>query len=391
MGRNSSLGSIANRESLAAALDIELNDFENALKLPDADRYTRLERPKPDGSTREVYRPHYLIRKIQRRINHRIFSDPNAISWPEFLHGSIPSHIDSDGKRRTRDYITCAQQHCGAKSLLKVDAKNFFDNIHEDLVYSVFFNFLKYSESVSEDLKNICTYDARLVQGALTSSYIANLCLHDTEAFLHDRLKRKGLTYTRFVDDITISSKISRYDFSYALSIVEQTLIEKDLPINKEKTKIQYASTEPLTVHGLRINFDQPRLPADEVRKIRAAVKNIEIISKDSSYRMTHAYRHDFNRCMGRVNKLARVGHSQHTPLVRRLIKIYPLPSKKDIERAKLIVERLERDATKKSDSFWYARRFHIAHERLNILKRSYPVTAKKLREKLKGIKPKYE
>ena len=199
------------------------------------------------------------------------------------------------------------------------------------------------------------------------------------------------MVYTRFVDDITVSSSVSGYDFSYAKSIIEGMLTSKELPLNQNKTKIQYSSSKPLVVHGLRVCFAEPRLPSDEVRRVRAAVKNIEKIAAEDGYRMTHAYRHDFNRCMGRVNKLSRVGHNQHKKLVARLVKVYPLPSKKDIERAKTIVARLERDVALKRHGYWYSRRFYMAHERLNILKRSYPKIAGELRKKLRELVPTYE
>ena len=332
-----------------------------------------------------------MIRLVQRRINSRILSNNQILAWPPFLFGSIPKSKDALGNEITRDYITCAAQHCGAKSLLKLDVKDFFDNVHADLVYGVFSQLLKFPHLVSASLTNICTFESHLIQGALTSSFLANLCLHDVEAFVVDRLAKKNLTYTRFVDDITISSKTSKYDFSYALSIVEEMLTSKDLPLNRQKTKVYFSSSTPLTVHGLRICFAEPRLPSDEVRRIRASVKNLETIANERSYRMTHAYRHDYNRCMGKVNKLARLKHNQHIPLLDRLRKIPPLPSKKDISRAIQIVSRLERDFFLKKNTYWYYRRFYIAYERLNVLKISYPRMTKLLKIRLKKLKPIYE
>lgn len=332
-----------------------------------------------------------MIRLVQRRINSRIFSNRHILAWPPYLFGSIPKSKDAAGNEITRDYITCAAQHCGAKSLLKLDVKNFFDNVHVDLVYGIFNDLLKFPHIVAASLTNICTLEAHLIQGALTSSFLANLCLHDVEAFVVARLAKKGLTYTRFVDDITISSKIAKYDFSYAQSIVEEMLISKDLPLNSQKTQIYFSSSSPLTVHGLRICFAEPRLPSDEVRRIRASVKNIETIAHERSYRMTHAYRHDYNRCMGKVNKLARLKHNQHQPLLERLRKLPPLPSKKDISRAIQIVSRLERDFGEKRHTYWYSRRFYIAYERLNVLNISYPRMTKILKARLKKLKPTYD
>jgi len=376
--------SISTQKTLSVALSLDLPTLLQAVNLPPEMKYVQDKRPKADGTERIIHKPHHLVRLAQRRINRRIFR--SIISWPVYLYGSIPNHRDELGQEISRDYIACAAQHCGAKSLLKMDVKDFFSNVHESVVYEIFNNFLSFPPDVAKLLTELCTFDGHLVQGALSSPYLANLALFDLETNVVRRLNQKGLVYTRYVDDITVSTKLANYDFSFAKRIIENMLTDKGLPVNSSKTKILYSSTTPLTVHGLRVCFKEPRLPADEVRKIRAAVKNIEKISAEKNYRNTHAYRHDFNRCMGRVNKLGRVGHKQHKPLVGRMVCVYPLPSKKDIERVKLIVLRLERDHPEKRDTYWYSRRFYLAHERLNILKRSYPSVAKQLRIKLKRL-----
>ncbi len=355
-------------------------------------RYTTVEaQPKADGSVRSVSNPHFLIRKIQRRLNKRIFSNGALIGWPDYIFGSIPNQFDALGVEADKDYIACAARHCGAKSILHLDVQSFFDNIHRTQVLAIFEDFLKYSEAVSDQLADICCNGENLVQGALTSSYLATLCLWDVEGEMVNRLNRKSLTYTRFVDDITISSKVASYDFSYAQGIVQDMLASKDLPINSGKTRVRRISSEALTVHGLRVNFSQPRLPSDEVRRIRSSVQNVEKLAVESNYRQSHSYRKDFNRCMGRVNKLKRVGHKQHADLLKRLREILPLPSFKDIERAHLMVARLKDSYQAKGDSFWYRRRFYATHERLTILDRSFHAIAVKLRGELRLIRPSYD
>lgn len=382
--------SVSNVTNLCAALGITSDELDAAISLSQEDRYIHIPVDKSDGSKRHVYKPHYAIRLVQRRINKRFFSNKHFIAWPDFIFGSIPNMETLDGEVSHRDHIACAKMHCESKSALKLDIKNFFDNINSDIVYGIFSELLKFPDEVSSCLTNVCTYKAHLVQGALTSSYLASLCLWDVESKVVQRLRSKGLTYTRFVDDITISSESCSYDFSHAQQIVTQMLLDKDLPINHSKTKIFTLASEPYLIHGLRVCYKQPRLPAPEVGRIRASVKNIERIANETGYRMSHAYRHDFNRCMGRVNKLARVKHNQHSKLVSRLNAIKPLPSKKDIERCNTIVARLEKDYALKHSTYWYSRRFYLAHERLNVLKRTYIATAKILRKRLKLIQPSY-
>lgn len=382
--------SIASVSNLCTALGITNAELVDAMALPHTERYQEKITPKKDGTDRVIHNPHYLIRKIQRRINDRIFSNKDVILWPSHVYGTIPNQIVDDVLIE-KDYIACAKVHCEAKSILSLDIKDFFNNIHESIVKDIFVRFFHYEESVAEALTNICCSNNHVIQGALTSSYIASLCLYDIEGRYVTRLRNKGLNYTRLVDDITVSSKVNNYDFGFAISLITEMLAEKDLPVNLAKTKIQYITATPLAVHGLRVSFKEPRLPSDEVRKIRAAVKNTETLSKEKNYRTSHAYRRDFNRCMGRVNKLKRVGHNQHSALLKRLVKILPLPSKKDIKRARTIIDKLKKDFFSKSkDNYWYKKRFYLAHERLNILMRLYPDDAILMREELKGLRPEW-
>ena len=142
---------------------------------------------------RTVYRPHHKLKRLQRRINKRIFRE--LVIWPDFLFGSVPNDNDDEDSIK-RDYITCASLHCSAKSILKIDIKNFFDNIHKDLVGDVFEGFLCIKSEAKEYMIDVCCAGEFIVQGALTSSYIASLCLYDIETQVYRRAKRKGLTYT---------------------------------------------------------------------------------------------------------------------------------------------------------------------------------------------------
>lgn len=388
--------SISSISNLLAALNITSNEFDHVNALTESQKYKRIEVKKSNGSVRVVYNPDKTLRKIQRRINKRIFNQRHVkgglISWPSYLFGSIPNapqhkNIPTEVDL-SRDYVACAANHCKSKSLLKMDISNFFDNIHQTHVYSIFSELLKFPEEVSKALTSLCCLNGSVVQGALTSSYIASAVLFDVEAKVVRRLQYKNLTYTRLVDDITVSSKTFDYDFSYAQNIIAEMLQSKDLPVNLEKTVISRCSTEGLIVHGLRVNYKEPRLPTSEVSRIRSSVKHLELLAQDSIYRVSRDYRKSFDRCQGRVNKLGRLGHKQHRPLLDRILRIKPLPSKKDIGLAIKFVTKLENWHPTKANEYWYFRLYHKAHADLNILQRSFNKTAKSLRQRLKVIKP---
>ncbi|MGB0895522.1 MAG: reverse transcriptase family protein [Parashewanella sp.] len=385
-----SIGSI---ENLLKALDLTQKHLDELLSLPEEQWYTSKEIPKSSGELRTVNNPHKFLRRFQRRINRRIFHQPyqrvGLIKWPNYLFGSVPS--DPLQLNMSKDYIACAGMHCQAKSVLKMDIANFFDNINEQHVLNIFLNLLKFPNDVAELLTKICCYKGNVIQGALTSSYVASAVLFDLEPKVVKRIHEKKLTYTRLVDDITVTSRSSKYNFAYVKSLIIDMLYKKGLPTNDSKTQEESLSSSDILIHGLRICFKEPRLPSKEVGKIRASVKSIETFAKDPVFRTSKEYREIFNKSLGRVNRLKRLKHKQFEPLFNRLNRIKPLPCKSDIKRARKLVYKIEGLYSKYGDGYRYRKMYFKAHYELNILQRTFSNTAVELREKLKGIKPKYE
>ncbi|EDL69282.1 reverse transcriptase family protein [Vibrio campbellii] len=390
MPRLISKNKISSVDNFCHALDIPRQELDLIYSLTDEDKYTEPAKLafKKDGKKRVIKCPTPSIRKVQSRINSRIFK--KLIKWPEFIFGSIPND-DFEEHELKKDYVTCASLHCEAKSLLKIDISDFFSNIHQDFVEELFKNFFKYDEELVKYLVHICCYKGTLVQGALTSSYIASLILWDEERKVVKKLDRWGLVYTRLVDDITVSSKTSRYNFSVVEHHIYEMLFKKDLPVNKEKSKIFFSSSSPLTVHGLRVSFKTPRLPSDEVRKIRAAVQSLEVLYSEPNYNTSFSYRKDFQRCVGRVNKLARVSHEKHKPLMNRLRKIKPKPSEVDIKIAYKVLAKLKKDYTNKKDKFWYKKQYWQLVDRVNLISTTFYFEAASIRKDLINIKPEFE
>ncbi|EPJ1398168.1 TPA: RNA-directed DNA polymerase [Yersinia enterocolitica] len=381
--------SLRSLQSLSNALDISISDLNAAINIPVEKRYHRLELSKVNGEKRIVFDPDHRVRKIQRRINKRIFKE--LILWPEYLFGSIPTNQSDKENKIERHYIACAAKHCKAKTILKLDIKNFFENIHRDIVVSIFSDVFQYKGEALKYLVDICCYNEYIVQGALTSSYIASLCLFDVEYDVFRRAERKGLVYTRLVDDITISSRVVDYDMAQIKSHVENMLNEKDLPINQKKTEVHNISTEALTVHGLRVSFNEPRLASNEVKRIKASVHNIVNLSQKNNSKTSEAYRIEYNRCMGRVNKLGRVGHNKYKLLLDTLKKIKPKASLLDLQSVHKLVGELEKLHVKGSyNEFEFKRKYNLAVFKLIVINRtdSYKPFSDWIKSRLEKIKP---
>jgi len=378
-------------ESLASALGKEKELLLEVSSLDDARKYRRPKSNvyKKDGSRRNIMTPVREVRSIQYRINQNIFK--KSISWPNYLFGSIPK---ADSLDSPQDYIEAAHMHCGAKTICSLDVSDFFDNVHSDDVFDIFSRLFRYSEEVSDILTKLVTYKEHLVQGALTSSYLAMLVLWEREPLVVEKLKRKKIVYTRLVDDITLSAKKHDYDFSLGIKEIENMLHDKGLYFNATKIDRQCISNQLLLVHGLNVTKDHPALPKNEAKKIRAAVRNIESIALKGIDRKELWYRKEYNRCLGRVFKLKRFGKlKSFKNLKNRLEKIKPIPSQNDVRYSKIRVSALENDFVNiaKRDSYNYLRRYSIANHRVSFLKDYFQEDYLELRRRLRLILPTYQ
>lgn len=385
-------GPIRDKKHLAQVLDINESLLDRVLAIPSKKRYRKPAREilKSDGQPRKIFNPISELRLIQRRINRRI--NRQCVRWPEFLYGSIPNS-ELNG---CRDYVACAQKHCDSKSLLKMDISDFFDNIHRHHVKKIFRNLFRYNEEVSEILTEICCYNDRLVQGALTSSYLAMLVLWDLETTVVTKLSRARLVYTRLIDDITISSPNHNYDFRGAQKLIEDMLIEKGLPTNSRKSKIHRLSTSSLAVHGLTVSFKTPTYSKEEVKKIRAAVHQLKIRAIKLKETKSLSYRKDYFRVLGRVNKLSRVKHDKHKRLVKILRDddVKPRPSQYDIKSAEARYEKIKSNFAAQSKQYQFYKRYNYLKSLLYFIKNEgeneYKSFAESILSEIKKYEPKF-
>jgi hypothetical protein len=254
--------------SLARALSVKKPQL---ICLSDeADKYFYLLKSleKPDGTRRNIYAVREPLKTIQQVINSRII---RHVSFPLYLQGSIRD------RKNPRGYIADAQLHVSKRLIVRIDIENFFPSVDQNLVHCIWKRFFHFPDHVARILTRLTTYNGFLPQGAPTSPGLANLVFWDMEQSLYEELNRLGFCYSRYVDDITISTneytKISQLNSIF--SKVFGMFAYKGVSPNRSKTDISTRG-HPLKVHGLNVNLDRPTMPAKERSKIRAAVKECE-------------------------------------------------------------------------------------------------------------------
>lgn len=217
--KKNTVNSINSILSLSKCLGVSKDLILHCFHLPKDDRYTEPKHiaPKKNGQIRKIYNPCQKIREIQKEIKNKILRSNHIITWPDYVYGVAKK----EKGKKPKDFVASAAAHCESKTLLKIDIKDFFDNISEELVYNVFSNLYKYPKEISTILSDICCHNGHLPQGAVTSSHLATLIFFDLEPNLVRKLNYKGLVYSRYIDDITISSKIQNYDMRYAYACID--------------------------------------------------------------------------------------------------------------------------------------------------------------------------
>lgn len=284
------------------------------------------------GKDRTVYDPKFILKKLQKRINSRIFE---KVDFPCYLHGGIRD------EKQKRDYVENAKAHASKKpkTLINLDIKSFYDNIKHSKVFDVYKYFFKFPDDVCTILTTLTTYRNKVPQGACTSSYLANLVFFNSEYSVVSSLRMKGITYTRLLDDVTLSSSNELTDDEVALYIksIHSMFSKYGLKFNRNKIKIENIKTKKhgFQVTGLWVGQQTPKTTRDERRYIRLLVRVCE--NEYSKEMYNENYHSLWNKVSGLVAKLNRLNQSNHKALRERLSAVLPLYD--DREKEKLLYE----------------------------------------------------
>jgi len=235
----------------------------------DADGLYRLAKPivKADGSKRQPFDALPPLKAIHRRLKARVLA---RVVYPAYLTGSLVG----------RDYRVNAELHKASKIVICEDISNFFPSVKAAAVFDVWQCLFSFPPDVAELLTKLCTKDGALPQGAIPSSYLANLVLWRLEPELQARFAASGLVYSRYVDDIAVSSKrhLSRSEQTQVIGSVYGMLAKVHLKAKRRKHET-FTSSQRMVTTKLVVN-NRPALPKEKRAVIRAAVHRVELLSK---------------------------------------------------------------------------------------------------------------
>lgn len=202
--------------------------------------------------------------------------------------------------------------------MISEDIGSFFPSTTPERIFDVWKNFFGFSDEVAHCLTSLTTKHGELPQGAITSPHLANLIFWRDEPTLHDRLANQGITYSRFVDDIAVSSltPLSTKIKTETISAIFSLMHHHGYKPKRSKHELTTAR-QRMTVTKLTVN-QKPGIPKEERSKIRASVHAFEKLAIDVDQTAINL-KSQYAKIMGKVNHLSRFHPGQAKKLKARL------------------------------------------------------------------------
>jgi retron-type reverse transcriptase len=265
-----------------------------------ADKYYKVfDIPKKNGGNRKISQPSKKLKALQGWILVNILNKLR----------SSPSCKGFDIGTNTLDN---AKPHIGANAILCIDIENFFPSIKGSQIFTIF-RTIGYNNTVSKILTNLCTYNNELPQGSPCSPKLANLFCTRLDYRIQKYVGLRGITYTRYADDLTFSSlnpqKLQRIDYT-----IKKIIHSERLNINTEKTRF-VGTRGQKRVTGLIINDKSVGIGRDKYRKIRAQI--YQLVKSINVNNLNH-----FNKVKGWLAYLKSVDETRFNRIKDYIIKI---------------------------------------------------------------------
>ncbi len=268
---------IANSIEMGTSFEFFPQLVEYVLSTCRKDGYKDISLTKPGHEKRRpISVPNDRLRMLQSQILKRI---PFELVHP-------CSYAYQPGKSA----IKCAEAHVGMKWGIKVDITDYFHQIRasnvEELflklgatelsakLYAIVLTRLPKQISAFSNLKG----NGFLPQGSPTSGAISNLICAGLDESIFQIATKHGMNYTRYSDDILISSPKNDFTRVKALRILKKIRVcvnSYALNLNKQKTRI-YSQNGSHQYLGLLIGQDRVKLPEHYRRKIINSARALE-------------------------------------------------------------------------------------------------------------------
>jgi retron-type reverse transcriptase len=230
--------------------------------------YTRIEipknsSPKDNPKMRVLNIPAPRLKTIQR-------------TTYEYLSRVFEPTRYAKGFVANESILSNAWPHRRKAVVIKFDIKDFFPSITFPRVRGMFMSWpFNFSQDIATVFTQICSMDkGAIAQGAPTSPYISNMICRRLDKRISNFAFKNHLTYTRYADDITLSSNKSNLAIKNIQAKIIEIIKEEHFAINEEKLRVLFPSQRQL-VTGIVTN-DGVNVPRKYIRQIRSLLYQCE-------------------------------------------------------------------------------------------------------------------
>jgi hypothetical protein len=275
------LPKIADAPALAAALGItvgQLRFLAYDREVSTVTQYRRFTIAKRTGGERLISAPRQRLKAAQRFILDHVLA-------------KLPLTESAHGFRAGRSILSNALPHVGAAVVVNVDLRDFFPTVSYRRVKGLFRK-LGYCEEVATILALLCTEpdtvetqldgvtyyvaksERRLPQGAPTSPAITNLLCRRMDRRLSGFARKHQLAYTRYADDLTLSSPNADAPVGAILAVLKKVARTEGFTVHPDKVSVKRRGRRQ-EVTGVIVN-QRPGVDRRTLRKFRALLFQIE-------------------------------------------------------------------------------------------------------------------
>lgn len=174
-----------------------------------------------------------------------------------------------------------AEPHRGANGLLTIDLKEFFPTVSQKQVFNIF-RALGYNDLMAVVLSNLCTYEGALPQGGPCSPKLANLVAWRLDLRIQGYVGRRGISYTRYADDLSFSSMVPSR-IVRIIPMINKIIVEENFKINSSKTRIA-GNSRAKVVTGLTLSNDSIGIGKRKYKILRSMIHHLSFPSEAANY-----------------------------------------------------------------------------------------------------------
>lgn len=206
-----------------------IQDTRREITHSDEPKYKTFTIPKRSGGMRTIEAPNDMLKERHRKLLNYLTKK------------SVLASNNAHGFTTNRNCKTALQVHQKAQSrwFLHMDIHDFFNSTKKeqfDILKNVYpFNNVPTWGQLWDNFWDAICSDDHIPQGSPLSPLICNMVLTPFDCIVDKFCKTQGLTYTRYADDIIISSPY-KWEYEETVNYVDKALAKFGYELKREKT-----------------------------------------------------------------------------------------------------------------------------------------------------------